>query len=127
MGIKTVANANAQKSGDLLSRVTHILTLSFSLIGEELFTAAFAFPIYVWLKDKVSHSSAWLTALLLSSLLFGMLHVNIYHWNLYQCLISIGLGRIPFTWAWRRLDTLRAGIWAHIIYDLVILIPSLFF
>ena len=103
------------------------LKVSFSLIGEELITASVAFPAYVFLKSRMDASKAWIYASIISALLFGMIHVNIYHWNLWQCLVATGLTRLPFNWAWKKTDSLQGGIWAHIIYDLIVLIPPMFF
>lgn len=77
------------------------------------------------LVEKPMH--AWIAASVISSLLFGMMHVNVYHWNMWQCLVVIGLTRLPFNWAWRKTDSLWGGIWAHIIYDLIIFVPAIFF
>lgn len=128
LGFGSVENANAFADGSIMSRLIHLAELTFSLVGEELITASFAFPVYVFLKDKVEKPMhAWIAASIISSLLFGMMHVNVYHWNMWQCLVAIGLTRLPFNWAWRKTDSLWGGIWAHIIYDLIIFVPAIFF
>ena len=38
--------------------------------------------------------------MVVSSLAFGTMHYNAYEWNLYQMLITVGLTRILFDWAW---------------------------
>lgn len=53
------------------------------------------------------------------------MHFKIYHGNLYQCLVVIGLTRLPFNYAWRKADSLWAGIIAHIIYDWIIFVPAM--
>ncbi|WP_338129584.1 CPBP family intramembrane glutamic endopeptidase [Ligilactobacillus saerimneri] len=62
---------------------------------------------------------AWIIAMLVSSLAFGMMHYNAYNWNLFQMLVTIGLTRIPFDWAWYKTDSLWTGIIGHIIFDLL--------
>lgn len=57
--------------------------------------------------------------MLVSSLAFGMMHYNAYNWNLFQMLVTIGLTRIPFDWAWYKTDSLWTGIVGHIIFDLL--------
>lgn len=125
LGFSAVANANTKVTGSLFFRIWHIAKVSFSLIGEELITAAFTFPIFVYFRHRLGDKQSWFIASVTGALLFGLLHMPIYHGNLWQVLVATGLGRLPFNWVWRKTDTLQAGIWAHILYDLVIFIPTL--
>ncbi|KRL74080.1 CPBP family intramembrane glutamic endopeptidase [Ligilactobacillus saerimneri] len=63
--------------------------------------------------------TAWIIAMLVSSLAFGMMHYNAYNWNLFQMLVMICLTRIPFDLAWYKTDSLWTGIVGHIIFDLL--------
>lgn len=121
-----VENSNAVHTGPILARIQHLVLLSISLIGEELITASVAFPLYHLLAKKMSSKQAWIIAGLISAILFGLMHLKIYHGNLYQCIVVIGLTRLPFNYAWRKTNSLWGGIIGHIIYDLVIFIPAMF-
>lgn len=121
-----VENSNAVHTGPILARIQHLVLLSISLIGEELITASVAFPLYHLLAKKMSSKQAWIIAGLISAILFGLMHLKIYHGNLYQCIVVIGLTRLPFNYAWRKTNSLWGGIIGHVIYDLVIFIPAMF-
>ncbi len=125
LGIHFTANANGNFSGPMLGRIVDLLELTFSLVGEELITAAVAFPLYHLASKKLPAQWAWVVASVVSSLLFGLMHFKIYHGNLYQCLVVIGLTRLPFNYAWRKADSLWAGIIVHIIYDWIIFVPAM--
>lgn len=129
MGIPSSANDNfaTLRALPFNSRLFAISRISFSLIGEELFTAALAFPILSGLTRRMGSRQAWFWAALISALLFGMIHFQAYHWNWYQMLVAIGLGRLPFTWAWGKTNSLWGGIIAHVIYDLLLFIPLTLF
>lgn len=124
LGIKPIANS-ALGDSTPWSKVYRFILVSFSLIGEEVITAAIAFPLFNLFAQKEETKKAWLKASIISALLFGLMHVNAYHWNLYQCLVAIGLTRLPFNWLWVKSDSLRGGIIAHVIYDAVIFIPMI--
>lgn len=57
--------------------------------------------------------------MVVSSLAFGTMYYNAYEWNLYQMLITVGLTRIPFDWAWYKTNSLWTGVAGHIIFDLL--------
>lgn len=99
-----------------------LATTWVSLIGEELVTAAIAFPIFIYAKKRFSIKSSIFIALMISSIAFGLMHLNAYDWNWYQCLVVIGLTRIPLTLLWFKTNTLWSGIICHIIYDYIIFI-----
>lgn len=124
LGFSSASNA-ALGEGDALSKFLNGIMVSISLIGEEIITAAIAFPLFTLFVKKMDDKKAWFVAAVLSALLFGLMHVYAYNWNLYQCLVAVGLTRLPFTWLWVKADSLRAGIIAHIIYDAVLFIPMI--
>lgn len=110
-------------NGDKLSKLVNLFWVSISLIGEEVITASLTFPIYTLTLKKFGNQKAWVFAAIVGSLLFGLLHFRVYHWNLYQMFFPIGLGRLPFTWLWLNADSLWPAIVAHILYDLILFIP----
>ncbi|MGM0214842.1 CPBP family glutamic-type intramembrane protease [Enterococcus sp. AZ109] len=108
------------EQNSLLLNVLFFLTTWIALVGEELATAAVTFPIFHYLTKKVTLNQAFLISSILSSIFFGMIHLPTYQWNWYQCIVVIGLTRIPFNYAWKSADSLRGGFYAHIIYDYII-------
>jgi len=111
--------------------ISTLITLGFtciSLVGEEVFTAAINFPLFRLFTDRgINIKKAWIWSAVIASLFFGLMHFEAYDGNIYQCLVPIGLGRLPFTYAWYKTESLWGGIWAHIIYDLMIMVPLMFF
>lgn len=112
--------AQSLHNNSLLENIYFFLTTWISLAGEELITAAVAFPVYHYLAKRFSPNRAFLFSALISGLFFGSLHLTTYSWNWYQSLVVIGLTRIPFNYAWKKADSLRGGIIAHTVYDYVI-------
>ncbi|MBO1308046.1 CPBP family intramembrane metalloprotease [Enterococcus sp. 669A] len=113
----------------LWENIYFFLTTWISLAGEELITAAVAFPLYHFLTKRFTSNKAFLLSSIFAALFFGSLHLSTYSWNWYQCLVIIGLTRIPFNYVWKRTDSLRGGIIAHTLYDytlfLIMLIVAL--
>ncbi|GKQ42402.1 hypothetical protein RD055328_03250 [Companilactobacillus sp. RD055328] len=115
-------SANPIFDGSKTSILISLLVIWISLIGEELIVASVALPIYTWLANtKLSRRDAWIIALIISSVFFGMLHLPTYDWNWYHAIVIIGLVRVPFSIVWRKTDSLLGGILAHIIYDYVLI------
>lgn len=121
----SIASNTALGNGDTKSKIINLILVSISLIGEEIITAAIAFPVFYILVKKMRTKKAWLIAALASSILFGLMHWHVYQGNLYQMLIPIGLGRLPFTWLWIKTDSIWGGIIAHVLYDLFLFIPMI--
>ncbi|KRL89946.1 hypothetical protein FC46_GL000442 [Lactobacillus kalixensis DSM 16043] len=121
----TVANS-ALGNGSQSDKLLRLFWISVSLIGEEIITASLTFPFYTLIHKKIGDRGSWLYAAIIGSLLFGLLHFRTYNWNLYQMMLPIGLGRLPFTWLWIKSDSLWSAIIAHIIYDLIVFLPMVF-
>ncbi len=51
--------------------------------------------------------------MLITAVLFGALHLPTYQWNLFQCLVIIGVTRIPFTIATLKSNSMVSGVIAH--------------
>ncbi|EUJ39326.1 CPBP family intramembrane glutamic endopeptidase [Brochothrix campestris] len=111
------------EQADFIVSIVLLVVISISVAGEEVITASMTFLIYRLFGKKLTEKRAWYIAVLVGSVIFGLLHCSTYDGDLWQCLFVIGIGRLPFTYAWRMTNSLWGGICAHIIYDLIILIP----
>lgn len=125
MGNQSVTNG-ATGSGPVATQLIRLFWICVSLIGEEIITAALTLPFISLLMKRFSDKRAWLVGAIIGSLLFGMLHFRAYDWNLYQMLVPIGLGRLPFTWLWVKADSLWPAVATHILYDLLLFLPAIF-
>jgi membrane protease YdiL (CAAX protease family) len=56
-------------------------------------------------------------AWLISSLLFGLIHLPTYDWNLIQCIVVIGTARMVLTLPWILTKNIWVSTGAHIIND----------
>lgn len=126
LGLGTLAENNIVNSlaqPTLWGNIVNLTTIAISLVGEEVITASIAFPVYYLLVKKIGRKQAWIWAAIISAAVFGMMHFNAYNGDWYQMLIVIGAGRLPFTYAWTKTDSLWGGIIAHVVYDFLIFIP----
>jgi membrane protease YdiL (CAAX protease family) len=89
------------------------------LIGEEVITilpllAALWFCVQ---RLNLSRRAGLVVAVLVSTLLFGALHLPTYDWNLVQCFVIIGSARLMLTLAYIVSRNLWVSAGAHIIND----------
>lgn len=98
----------------------------FMLVGEEIITTIpLILLIHIALRYKIERKTAIISSVILTSLMFGSLHLSTYDWNWFQCLVVIGLTRIPFTWATLKTNSIWAGTIIHVAFDWLIFIGVL--
>ncbi|RXK17180.1 CPBP family intramembrane glutamic endopeptidase [Macrococcus sp. DPC7161] len=114
-----LSNLDDQNSTNIIKI---FLTSWIQLIGEELITAIICLPILIILKRFLPWKLSLCLAILISSLIFGLLHIETYQYHFYQALIVIGMIRIPFTYLWFNTNTLWGGIIAHICFDYLLIV-----
>lgn len=92
------------------------------LFGEELLTLLpFLFALTVLSGPlAVDRKRAVAFAWLLSALIFALLHLPTYDWNLPQCLIVIGTARLVLTLPWLLTKNIWVSTGAHILNDWVL-------
>lgn len=109
---------------DFISKdnIVQILFLTaIQLIGEEiLFVIPFLFT-YNKLKKNMKNKYSVLIAWIISSLFFGMLHLQTYSFNFYQAFIVIGAVRMGMSWSYIKTKNLNVSYIAHVLYDFIIL------
>ena len=126
LGIQSVANGALDGPGTVGQKLFQLVLVCVSLIGEEMITAVMTLPFFSLLLSRVDEDKAWWIAAVIGSVLFGLMHVNVYHFNMYQCIVATGLTRLPFTWLWKKSDSLTTAIVAHILYDVILFLPEIF-
>ncbi len=89
------------------------------LLGEEVVTVLPFLAVLTLLTQRfgVGRRGAVVGAWLVSSLLFGLIHLPTYNWNLVQCIVVIGTARIVLTLAWILTKNIWVSTGAHIIND----------
>jgi uncharacterized protein len=120
-----VANAATLEGGRLASFFAKI---GLQLFGEELITILPFLAILAYLHNKAGggRNVAVLVAWLLSAMIFGLLHLPTYDWNIVQCIFVIGSARLVLTWAYVFTKNIWVSTGAHIINDWVLIGSTVF-
>jgi membrane protease YdiL (CAAX protease family) len=112
--------ATAQLSGmDTAGRIAFFAKTIPQLFGEEVVTLLPFLAVLTLLSNRfgVGRKGAVVGAWLVSSLIFGLLHLPTYDWNLIQCIVVIGTARMVLTLAWILTKNIWVSTGAHIIND----------
>jgi hypothetical protein len=112
--------ATAQLGGmDTAGRIAFFAKTVPQLFGEEIVTLLPFLAALTLLSNRlgVGRKGAVVGAWLVSSLIFGLLHLPTYDWNLVQCLAVIGTARMVLTLAWILTKNIWVSTGAHIIND----------
>jgi len=116
-GIASAADLEGARLASFFGKV------ALQLFGEELITIL-PFLALLWFlhaKAGLSRNAAVLVAWLLSAIVFGLLHLPTYDWNIIQCLLVIGTARLVLTLAYIWTKNIWVSTGAHIINDWAIL------
>lgn len=89
------------------------------LLGEELVTVLPFLALMAVLPrwTGVGRRGAIVAAWLVSSVLFGLIHLPTYDWNWLQCIAIIGTARLVLTLPWILTKNLWVSTGAHIVND----------
>jgi membrane protease YdiL (CAAX protease family) len=120
--------ATALLSGmDMAGRVAYFAKTIPQLFGEEVVTLlpflALMYALTSWFG--VGRKGAIVGAWLVSSLLFGLIHLPTYDWNLVQCIVVIGSARLVLTLPWILTKNIWVSTGAHIVNDWLLFTLSL--
>jgi len=89
------------------------------LFGEELLTIV-PFLAIMWLCASVfnmSRKTSILLAWVVSAIIFGLLHLPTYQWNIMQCLLTISIARLVLSLAYMKTKNIWVSAGAHIFND----------
>jgi membrane protease YdiL (CAAX protease family) len=115
--------AAAQLAGmDMAARVAFFAKTVPQLFGEELLTLLPFLALMALLTRwfGAGRRSAVIGAWLLSSLVFGLLHLPTYDWNWGQSIVIIGAARMVLTLAYVMTKNIWVSTGAHIVNDWVL-------
>lgn len=104
--------------------LTNILSVLFQVIGEELFAVGLFMGILIFGNRMMSldRKPLIIFSLMVSSLLFGLLHLPVYNYNLLQCLFVIGLTRLIMTVLFFMKRNIVYSYIVHVLYNIAILV-----
>jgi membrane protease YdiL (CAAX protease family) len=114
-------NASTSQLGglDTAGRALFFAKTIPQLFGEEVITLL-PFLALLQLFSKglgFSRKGAIIGAWLISSVVFGLMHLPAYDWNLVQCIVVIGSARIVLTLPWIMTKNIWVSTGAHIVND----------
>lgn len=114
-------NAAAAELGvlDAAGQVAFFAKTLPQLLGEEVVTLLPFLALMHWLVIglRVGRRRAIIVAWLVSSVVFGLIHLPTYDWNLIQCVLVIGVARMVLTLPWIMTKNIWVSTGAHIIND----------
>jgi hypothetical protein len=112
--------ATAQLGGmDTAGRIAFFAKTLPQLFGEEVVTILPFLAVLTLLSSRfgVGRKGAVVGAWLISSLLFGLIHLPTYDWNWVQCIVIIGTARMMLSLAWILTKNIWVSTGAHILND----------
>lgn len=89
------------------------------LFGEEMITLLPFLALLQWLSKGfgMGRKGAIIGAWMMTSVIFGLIHLPTYDWNWIQCLVVIGSARLVLTLPWIMTKNIWVSTGAHIIND----------
>jgi hypothetical protein len=118
----------AQLGGlDMAGRVAFFAKTIPQLLGEEVITLLpFLALLQMFSRGfAVGRKGAIIGVWLITSLIFGLIHLPTYDWNLIQCIVVIGSARMVLTLPWILTKNLWVSTGAHIVNDWLLFSMSL--
>ncbi len=112
---------------DTAGRIAFFAKTIPQLLGEEVITILpflallHLFSMGLGLGRKGAIIGAWLT----TSILFGLIHLPTYDWNLIQCILVIGSARMVLTLPWILTKNIWVSTGAHIANDWLLFLMGL--
>lgn len=118
-----IAAAEQLSDGALL---VFLARTAVQLVGEEVLTVI---PMLALLhvlvaRAGLSRGSGLVLAWLGSAILFGLVHLPTYHWDLAQCLLIIGTARLVLSAAYLKTGNLWVSSGAHILNDWALILVN---
>ncbi len=120
--------ATGQLGGmDTAGRLAFFAKTIPQLLGEEVVTLLPFLALLYGLSKRpgVGRRAAVIVAWVVSSAVFGLIHLPTYDWNLVQCLVVIGTARMVLTLPWILTKNIWVSTGAHIINDWLLFGTSL--
>lgn len=120
----TSSNSATSQLGslDALELIAFFAKTLPQLLGEEVITILPFLALLHWLTQSLQwgRKTAIVAAWILTSVMFGLLHLPTYDWNWLQCIVVIGGARMVLTLPWIMTKNLWVSTGAHITNDWIL-------
>jgi uncharacterized protein len=111
------AAASQLLSMDTSDRILFFAKTIPQLFGEEVITLLPFLALLYVLSAYTGRRSAIIGAWVISSVVFGLIHLPTYDWNWIQCIVVIGSARMVLTLPWILTKNIWVSTGAHIVND----------
>ena len=120
----TSSNSSTSQLGslDTVGLIAFFAKTIPQLLGEEVITILPFLALLQWLTQNLrwGRKAAIVVAWVLTSVMFGMLHLPTYDWNWLQCIVVIGGARMMLSLPWIMTKNLWVSTGAHITNDWIL-------
>lgn len=112
---------------DLQLSPLNILLMSWQLFGEEATKLSIFFILFGATSYKKESRVRYWVAWLISVVIFGLLHLPAYGFDIVQCVVVIGLPSILFGYLWKKTENPFLLWVTHVAYNLAVMGLALIF
>lgn len=125
--VTTNGSTSQLGSLDTVDRIAFFAKTIPQLFGEEVITLLPFLAVLQLLSNGFgfSRKAAIFGAWLLTALLFGLIHLPTYGWNVVQCIVVIGSARLVLTLPWIMTKNIWVSTGAHIVNDWLLFIVAI--
>lgn len=121
LGLNVNSQSGLVAGESMLGAIVDYFQNLISATGEEALMASIIIPALVLLK-KYTHGLFF--TMFVSSVLFGVMHIFVYDFNLVSCFL-VAIDRFIFNLAWLKTKSIRGGIYLHLAQDAIGLLGTI--
>lgn len=121
-------SATAQLAGlDTAGRIAYFAKTIPQLLGEEVITLLPFLALLQWFSKGLGmgRKGAIICTWVITSVVFGLIHLPTYDWNWIQCIVVIGSARMILTLPWILTKNIWVSTGVHIVNDWLLLVVTL--
>jgi hypothetical protein len=126
---KVTPNAMVSQLGDfdLAGRLVFFAKTIPQLFGEEVITLLPFLAVLQWCSKSLGmgRKGAIICTWVMTSVVFGLIHLPTYDWNWIQCIVIIGSARMVLTLPWILTKNIWVSTGAHIVNDWLLFLMTL--
>jgi uncharacterized protein len=126
---EVTSNASTSQLGDLdlAGRLAFFAKTIPQLFGEEVITLLPFLAVLQWCSKclGMGRKGAIICAWVITSVVFGLIHLPTYDWNWIQCIVVIGSARMVLTLPWILTKNIWVSTGAHIVNDWLLFLMAL--